>query len=83
VRARRRIEGASFPPDLVKVLGQAFDEAWKSIEGNFGGDQRAIEDARLLLADAVLSVANDSSRDVETVKLAALQLVRDELKRRA
>ena len=75
MEARRRIEGASFGPDVVKVLGQAFDGAWKSIEGNFGDDQRKREQARLQLADCLLSVANEQSRDVETLKLAALEMM--------
>jgi hypothetical protein len=35
--ARQLIDGASFGPDTLKALGQAFDEAWQEVEGNFGG----------------------------------------------
>jgi hypothetical protein len=73
VKARSLIDGASFGPDAVKAIGQAFDEAWKQISGNFGNDPTEIEEARLKLAKAVLSVADDDSRDVEALKQAALQ----------
>jgi hypothetical protein len=29
------INGASFGPDTLRVIGQAFDEAWEAIAGNF------------------------------------------------
>jgi hypothetical protein len=63
----------SFGPDALKAIGQAFDEAWKQIAGNFGNEPTVIESARLKLAEALLSVADDDSRDVEALKQAALQ----------
>jgi hypothetical protein len=47
VKARQLIDGASYGPDALKVIGQAFDEAWLAIAGNFGSD--SIEVARLRL----------------------------------
>ena len=73
MKARRLIDGASFGPDALKALGQAFDEAWAEIAGNFGNEPAVIESARLTLAEALLSVADDDSRDVEALKQAALQ----------
>ena len=73
MKARSLIDGASFGPDALKAIGQAFDEAWKQIADNFGSDPAEIEEARLKLAKAVLSVADDDSRDVEALKQAALQ----------
>jgi hypothetical protein len=32
----RLLGGASFDPDDLKVIGQAFDMAWTDIAGNFG-----------------------------------------------
>ena len=72
MEARRLIDNASFGPDTLKALSQAFDEAWAYIEGNFGCDQ-AREAARVKLATALLSVANDDSRDLEVLKRAALE----------
>jgi hypothetical protein len=54
-------------------MGQAFDEAWASIAGNFEENPLAIEVARLKLANAMLSVAHENSRDVEALKNAALK----------
>src|SRR5262245_58388785 len=42
-------------PEALKVIGQALDEAWLEIAGNFGGDPPDIKKARLRLANAVLS----------------------------
>jgi hypothetical protein len=54
-------------------MGLAFDAAWAQIAGNFGSDPAAIDAARLRLAGALLSVADDNSRDVEALRQAALQ----------
>jgi hypothetical protein len=67
------IDGASFGPETVKVLGQAFDLAWLTIAKNFGNDPRDIERGRIRLAEALLSVASEDSRDVEALKNGALQ----------
>jgi hypothetical protein len=73
MKARALIDGAAFGPDALKVVCQAFDDAWREIEGNFGNDPRDIEVARLKLANAVMSVADEDSRDVAAVKNGALQ----------
>jgi len=72
MKARSLIDGASFGPDALKAIGQAFDEAWKQIAVNFGNDSAEIGQARHL-AKAVLSVADEDSRDVEALKRGALQ----------
>jgi hypothetical protein len=73
MKARHLIDGAAFGPDAVKVIGQAFDKAWDDIAGNFGEEPATIELARLRLAEAVLSVASEDSRDVEALKRGALE----------
>jgi hypothetical protein len=73
VRARQLIDTASFGPDALKVIGQAFDAAWAEIAGGVGTDPDAIEAARLKLAHVVLLVASEDSRDVEALKRAALK----------
>jgi hypothetical protein len=73
MKARKLLEGGSFGPDTLKTIGQAFDKAWADIAGNFGNDPTEIEAARLKLANAILSVASDSSRDVEALKRAGLE----------
>jgi len=73
MRARQLIDGASFGPDTLKAVGQAFDQAWVHIAGNFGNDPSDIERARLRLANAMLSVASEDSRDVAVLARAALE----------
>lgn len=73
MKARHLIDSASYGPEALKVIGQAFDEVWRDIAGNFGDDPRDIELARLKLANALLSVACEESQDVEALKNGALQ----------
>src|SRR5687767_2105738 len=80
--ARRLIDGASFGPDALKAVGQAFDQAWREIAATFGTDPFDIERARLRLANAVLSIADEDSRDVDALKRAALQRMALDYRRR-
>jgi len=73
MRARRLIDGAAFGPATIKAMGQAFDQAWEQIAGNFGDSPLETECARLRLADAMLSVATEESTDVAALKDGALQ----------
>jgi|SRR6476620_2102924 arginase family enzyme len=72
MHARQLIDGASFGPDALRAIGQAFDAAWAEIAGNFGNDPIAVDDARYDLANALLSIANEDSRDAEVLKEGAL-----------
>jgi hypothetical protein len=38
MKARALIDGASFGPEALKAMGQAFDQAWAEIEAHFGDD---------------------------------------------
>ncbi len=71
--ARPLVDGASYGPAALKAIGQAFDEAWDCIAGNFGSEPKSIEEGRLRLAEALLSVACEDSRDVEALKRGALE----------
>jgi hypothetical protein len=73
MKARQLIDGASFGPEALKAIGQAFDKAWLEVAGNFGDEPGDIERAQYKLATALLSVANEDSRDVEVLKRAALE----------
>jgi hypothetical protein len=66
----------------LKVTGEAFDAAWAEIASNFGDDPIDIEKARLRLADALLSIADEDSRDAEVLKRAALARMALDYKRR-
>jgi|SRR5215467_2400073 hypothetical protein len=73
VGSRQLIEGAAYGPEALKVIGQAFDEAWLDIAGNFGDDPPNVENARNKLARTILSIADDDSRDVSALRRAALE----------
>jgi hypothetical protein len=62
---------AAYGPQSVKAMGQAFDEAWVLIAGTFSTPEET-EIARLLLAEAILSVATEGSCDVVALKTGAL-----------
>jgi len=83
VEARQLMDGASFGPEALKVIGQAFDAAWVQIAGYFGNDPIDIKKARIRLAHAVLSVADDDSRDVGVLRQAALERMALDYKRRS
>jgi hypothetical protein len=51
MRARQLIDGASFGPDALKAIVEAFDQAWSEIAANFQDDPIAWEEARLGLAE--------------------------------
>ena len=81
-KARQLIDGVPFGPDALKAIGEAFDAAWAVISANFGNDPVDAEKARLRLAEALLSIADEDSRDVEVLKRAALQRMALDYKRR-
>jgi hypothetical protein len=72
MEAKRLIDGASFGPDALRAVGKAFDAAWAEIAGNFGNHPVQVETARPKLANAILSIADEGSRDVEVLKRARL-----------
>jgi hypothetical protein len=73
MKARQLIDGASYGPEALKAMGQAFDEAWQTIEGNFGNDPQDIEKARLRLARDWRAVASEDTgcRGAETRRLSS------------
>ena len=83
VEARQLMDGASYGPEALKAIGQAFDAAWRDIAGNFGDDPPDIEKARNRLARTLLSVADDDSRDVGILRQAALERMALDYKRRS
>jgi hypothetical protein len=76
VQARKLIINANFGPDALKAIGKAFDDAWAEIGPllNLTGDLQ-VEGARLRLANAILSVAREDSRDAAVMKEAALRIM--------
>src|SRR5262249_2676245 len=82
MNARQLINGAWYGPEALKAIGQAFDQAWHQIAPNFGDDPIDIQKARIRLARALLSVADDDSRDVGVLKQAGLHRMALDYKKR-
>jgi hypothetical protein len=71
--ARQRTVNTSYGPDGMKAMTQAFDQAWSVVAGNISYDSKPA--ARLRLANALLSIASDDSRDVAALKMKALEVM--------
>ena len=68
MKTRRLIDGAALGPETLKAVGEAFDRAWAQIAGNFGDNPTQVENARLRLEEAMLSIATEDSKDVAALK---------------
>jgi len=73
MKARRLIEGASFDPAELAILGQAFDQAWEQLGPSVSSRATAVEAARLKLANAVLAAAKAGPIEIERIKADALR----------
>ena len=70
------IGNSAFAPDTVKMMGEAFDEAWNSLQPEYAHRRDAeIELARLALAKAVVMFADLGNSDPEVLKRKALRIV--------
>jgi hypothetical protein len=76
MRARALIGGAAYPPDVLKVLYEAFDDAWAEVGPGIGPDATAVESARLSLASIVLSLAAAGPVERQGLTLSAVSAFR-------
>jgi hypothetical protein len=65
--------GASYGPETLKVIIKAFDDAWDEIAPCFSRSGLQAQSVRLTLANAILEVAREDSRDSDELKNAGLQ----------
>jgi hypothetical protein len=75
MKAHSLIEGSDFPPEALRVMFQAFDEAWAEVSHHFATDEAEKEHARTRLAHAILAVAKADSRDAQSLKEEALRVM--------
>jgi hypothetical protein len=68
---QRLIDGTSFGPEVLKVVRQAFDEAWLTVADRFAVEEH--NEARGHLAEIVMNVAREDSADAGRVRDAALR----------
>jgi hypothetical protein len=76
MRARQLIAGAAFPRDVLKVLSDAFEDAWSELAPHISDDPTVIEAARVSLAEIVLGIARAGPIDHDRVKSAAVDAFR-------
>jgi hypothetical protein len=76
MKARQLIGKASYGPDELKTLFQAFDDAWYVIGPSVSRRASAVEVARLRLAEIILSLPNGKRRDVKALTEAAIRAFR-------
>jgi hypothetical protein len=77
MQARDLMNKASLGPKALRVIYQAFDEAWAEIVIDYSADQA--ESARTRLASTLLQVASDDSDDAKVLKKMALQMMTSSL----
>src|SRR5262245_13363820 len=82
MKARRLFNSASYDPDQVKALGQAFDAAWARVGPSVSSRAHAIEAARLKLANIVLGLAKAGNFDSKQLANAAVQAMLGGTKKR-
>ena len=75
MKARQLIQDTAYGPEKLKVLFQAFDDAWADIAGNFGNDPSSVEAARTKLANVILGLAKDAVADATQIKNSALRIM--------
>lgn len=74
MEAQKLLDAAPFAPEIVTLLKQAFNEAWESIAPAVAPDR--LDNTRLSLAHAIVAKAVSGERDLDALKVAALQSVR-------
>ena len=77
MKARMLVEGASFNPEQLKIVGKAFDRAWDEIKPSVSTRAEAMQAARMKLANAVLAIARTADPfTIERIKEHALGAMR-------
>ena len=59
MKARELIQGATYEPDQVKVMGDALEAVWAMIATDVGSSPNSAEAARLRIARVILRLADD------------------------
>ena len=72
MKARKLLENATLGPADLKIVSQAFDQAWEQIKGRYQTNALAVEAARIRLANAVLAGYRDGLLDPDLIKARAL-----------
>jgi hypothetical protein len=76
MKARQAIASGSYGPDQLQALGKAFDDAWERIAPTVSKRPKAIEAARLKLADVILGLARKGNFDPQWLADTAVEAMR-------
>lgn len=76
MKARQIIGGATFSPDVLKVLFEAFDDAWHEVAADVSARVGAIDAARSRLASIVLGLAKSGPVERTRIKTEAVYAFR-------
>ena len=74
MKAHHLVHSAIYGPEALKVLFKAFDDAWEEVKPTISKRSSALEAARLRLANILLSLVKEDSRDSNHLKNEALRL---------
>lgn len=74
MKAHHLVHSAIYGPEALKVLFKAFDDAWEEVKPTISKRASAIEAARLKLANIMLGLVKDDSRDPAQLKNEGLRL---------
>jgi hypothetical protein len=76
LKARRLIGSAAYGPDVLRVLFDAFDDAWARIAPTCGNDPQVVEASRTRLANIILALAHDRPKlDPDELRDSALKIL--------
>lgn len=76
-KADALIKARVFEPDKFKAVTDAFEESWASIRYMFAGQpQSVIEDARSVLANAILNAAEAGHTTADDLKQEGIRAVK-------
>jgi hypothetical protein len=76
VSARELIGSGAFPPDVLHILFEAFDDAWAEVVADVEQQPAAIEAARMTLAGIVLTLGRVGPVDRFSIMTAAVDAFR-------
>jgi hypothetical protein len=75
MKARQLLAKAIYDPDELKVIGKAFDDAWEQVAPEVSGRAEALEAARLKLAEIVISLTKNGTKDPQQLTKSAVDLM--------
>jgi hypothetical protein len=75
VKPRQFFSGTSYDPDRLKALYKAFDDAWARVAPDVSARPKAIEAARLKLAEIIFGLARNGDVEPKQLADAAVQLM--------